>query len=68
MYSETLKNQTRAYFKKIPMAMMKQFETDKFGDCELKPDGGYSIRVFNSDEVLCFKTIDELLKAGWAID
>ena len=68
MYSETLQNQTREYFKKITMAMMKQFGTDKFGDCELRPEGGYSIRVFNSDEVVTFKSMDELLEASWAID
>ena len=68
MYSEDLQEQTRVYFTTMPIAMMKQFGTDKFGIGQCEHDGSYSINVFNSDEVLCFKTIDELLKAGWAID
>ena len=68
MYSESLQNQTREYFKKMPMAMMKQFGTDTFGYGKLEPEGGYSIYLFKSDEVVTFKSMNELLKAGWAID
>ena len=68
MYSDELQKQTKEYFKNYPIAMMKQFGTDKFGACQLESDGIYYITVFKSDEVLSFETIDELLEAGWAID
>ena len=68
MWTETLQEQTKEYFKSIPIAMMKQFGTHKFGACQLESDGIYYITVFDSDEVLSFETIEELLKAGWAID
>jgi len=68
MYSQELQNQTKAYFKSDPLAMMKQFKTHKFGACQLESDGRYYITVFDSDEVLSFNTIDELLEEGWAID
>ena len=68
MYSEKLQKQTKEYFKSNPIAMMKQFGTEKFGACQLESDGIYYITVFDSDEVLAFETIDKLLEAGWAID
>ena len=68
MYSDELQAQTREYFKTMPVAMMKQFGTNKFGLGQLEPDSSYSIRVFRSDEVYVFKTIDLLIEAGWAID
>lgn len=68
MYSETLQKQTKQYFQAFPMAMMKQFATDRFGAGQLERDGSYSVRVFNSDEVVTFKTIDALLDEGWVID
>ena len=68
MYSDELQKQTKEYFKSMPIAMMKQFGTHKFGACQLESDGIYYITVFDSDEVLSFETMDELLVAGWAID
>ena len=68
MYSNELQSQTKEYFKTMPFTMMKQFGTNKFGLGQLKPDSSYSIRVFRSDEVCIFETIDLLLEAGWAID
>ena len=68
MYSEELRKQTKEYFKTTPIAMMKKFGTDTFGGCQLESNGIYYITVFDSDEVLSFETIDELLAADWAID
>ena len=41
MYSQELQDQTRECFKKMPMGMMKQFDTHKFGICQLESDGVY---------------------------
>ena len=68
MWTETLQEQTKEYFKNNPIAMMKQFGTGKFGACQLESDGVYYIAVFDSEEVISFETMDELLVAGWAID
>ncbi len=68
MYLDELQKQTKEYFKTKPIAMMKQFGTDTFGAGQLESDGIYYITVLNSDEVLSFETIDDLIKAGWAID
>ena len=68
MYSHELQELTRKYFESVPVAMMKQFRTGKFGACQLESDGIYYITIFNSDEVLSFETIDELIQANWAID
>ena len=68
MWTKILQEETKEYFKSMPIAMMKQFGTHKFGACQLESDGIYYITVFDSDEVLSFKTIDELLTARWAID
>ncbi len=68
MWTQILQDQTRDYLKNNPIAMMKQFGAGKFGACQLESDGIYYITVFESDEVLSFKTIEELLEASWAID
>jgi len=68
MYSDELQKQTKEYFKSMPIAMMKQFGTNKFGDCQIEEDGSYLITVLGNDKILTFKTIEELLEAGWAID
>ena len=68
MWTKILQDQTREYFKINSIGMMKQFGTGKFGACQLESDGIYYITVFDSDVVLSFETIDELLEAGWAID
>jgi len=68
MWTKTLQEETKEYFKNNPIAMMKQFGTNKFGACQQESDGIYYITVFDSDEVLSFEHIDQMIEAGWAID
>ena len=66
MWSETLQQQTKEYFKTLPFAEMKQFG-GRFGTCVYK-DGQYIIVDKESDDVYTFESMDELIANGWAID
>ena len=66
MWSEELQEQTKEYFKNLPVAAMKK-TGGKYGVCILQ-DGKYTIQDRESDQVYVFECIDELIKDGWAID
>ena len=53
----------------------------ELGGCNVKSDEGkfgflivdsenqlYKISLFNSDEILIYKSVNELIRAGWAVD
>jgi len=69
MWSDELQKSTRDHFERIPMALMKHFGDMSFGFCIMK-DGKYTILDMKeeSDKKWVYKTIDEMLNAGWAID
>ena len=67
MYTQTLQDQTREYFKNLPFAAMKQFGTDSFGIGVLR-EGKYIITNRETKEKYIFENMDALLEAGWAID
>ena len=68
MWSEELRGQTREFFKKWPMAMMKHSGDGKFGVCHVK-DGRYFIegdwRCRRSAMGVCFDRGDD---RGWVGD
>lgn len=66
MWSDELQEQTREYFKSLPIAAMKQYE-GKYGICTLIDDK-YIIKDRETKEVYEYSTMDELINAKWAID
>ena len=66
MWSEALQEQTREYFKSMPIAAMKQIG-GKFGICVFR-DYKYLITDRETNEEYLFETMDALIDAKWAID
>ena len=66
MWSDELQKETKAYFKSMPVAAMKQIG-GRFGICAFEK-GKYTVADRESDRVDVFHCIEELLGAGWAID
>ena len=66
MYSQTLQEQTREYFKHLPFAAMKQYG-GKFG-LALFQDNQFIITDRKTDDKYYFDSIDALIEANWAID
>jgi len=66
MYSDSLKQQTREYFKTMSFAAMKQFG-GKFGIGVLR-DEKYIITDRKTAEKYCYESMDALIKANWAVD
>ena len=69
MWSEELQQQTREFFKKWPMAMMKHFGDMKFGVCHVK-DGRYLIEGIGDavGQRWEYASVDMMIADGWAID
>ena len=68
MWTETLQQQTRDYFTSLPFAMMKEFDTSRFGIAHHLEDDSFTISILDSKDILIFSSINEMISAGWAID
>jgi hypothetical protein len=67
MWSRKLTELSKSYFR-IGGCKVKS-ETGKFGFLIVDNINRlYKISIFNSDEILIFNSVDELIEAGWAVD
>ncbi len=66
MYSEELQEQTRDFFKEMPMALMKNFD-GKFGVCILK-DKKYIITDRDTKNIYKYLSVEEFIQDKWVID
>jgi hypothetical protein len=67
MWSKDTDKLSRTYFK-IGCCNVKS-ETGKFGFLIVDNINRlYKISLFNSDEILIFNSVDELIENGWAVD
>jgi hypothetical protein len=73
MWSETLQEQTREFFRRYPLAFVKHFGDLRFGICSLEegrcvvqelPDVGRK----GAPERWEYPSVEALIEAGWAID
>ncbi|PHR54380.1 MAG: hypothetical protein COA44_13260 [Arcobacter sp.] len=67
MWTEVLQEETKEHFKNMSFAAMKQFGTDTFGIGVFR-DGKYIITNRESKEQYIYESMDDLIKAKWAID
>ena len=66
MWSEELQEQTREYFKRLPIAAMKKVG-GRYGVATMQ-DGKFIIQDRETDQTSVFECIEELIEADWAID
>jgi hypothetical protein len=67
MWSKQLTELSRSYFE-IGCCNVKS-ETGNFGFLIVdNTDRLYKISIFNSDEILIYHSVSELIEAGWAVD
>jgi hypothetical protein len=67
MWSKQLTQLSKSYFH-IGGCNVKS-ETGKFGFLIVDNINRlYKISIFNSDETICFNSVDELIENGWAVD
>lgn len=66
MWSDELQEETKEYFKSMPVAAMKQIG-GRFGICTFE-DGKYTVTDRESDWVDVFQCVEDLLNDGWTID
>jgi hypothetical protein len=65
MWSKELTELSRKYFEGGCCCVKS--ENDEFGELLIE-DGDYVIYLFESDKKYTFKTVDEIINAGWAVD
>jgi hypothetical protein len=66
MYSEELQEQTREFFKEMPMGLMKNYD-GRFGVCILK-DEKYIITDRDTRDIYTYLSIEEFIQDKWVID